>query len=157
MVYVSAIDETMVGQLWRLHSADLVRYASLLVGSADAPDIVSSAFMKASKRLGSDLALPRAYLFRAVTNEAHSLRRGRSRRWQRELRAIANDSTGIPESQIDVRRAIADLSVQQRAVIFFIYWEDLTEVQTAQHMSVSLGTVRRHLSRAREHLRKALQ
>jgi len=52
---------------------------------------------------------------------------------------------------------VSALSLAQRSVIYFVYWEDRTETQTAELLGVSPGTVRRHLFRARTHLRKALK
>lgn len=99
----------------------------------------------------------RAYLFRAVVNHAHDLRRSRERRWARDLAAIGSTSMAAPDTFIDVRRAVAGLSVQQRAVVYLAYWEDLTERSIADFLQVSPGTVRRHLVRARSNLRKALR
>ena len=77
----------------------------------------------------------------------------------------AGDATSLqsdpprPSAQtrfFDVRRAISSLSLAQRTVIYFVYWEDLSERDIAALLDVSPGTVRRHLTRARAHLRKAL-
>jgi len=56
-----------------------------------------------------------------------------------------------------VRRAVAELSLSQRSVVYFAYWEDRTEREIADTLGLSLGTVHRHLTRARTHLRKALR
>ena len=51
---------------------------------------------------------------------------------------------------------MANLSLAQRAVIYFVYWEDLTERDVASVLGISLGSAHRHLVRARANLRKAL-
>ncbi|WP_162941994.1 RNA polymerase sigma factor [Desertimonas flava] len=56
-----------------------------------------------------------------------------------------------------MQRAVAELSVAQRAVVYLAYWSDLSERDIAAELGVSLGTVHRQLVRARIHLRKALQ
>ena len=84
-------------------------------------------------------------------------RRSRERRWARDLAAIGPASTAAPDTFIDVRRAVAGLSVQQRAAVYFAYWEDLPERSIADLLQVAPGTVRRHLVRARSNLRKALR
>lgn len=38
-------------QLWRAHAADLVRFATVLVGPADAHDIVVEAFLRGAARI----------------------------------------------------------------------------------------------------------
>jgi RNA polymerase sigma factor (sigma-70 family) len=145
-------------QLWLTHAAELTRYATLLVGPHDAADIVAAAFLRASVQIaGGTVTQPRAYLFRAVTNEAHDQRRRQANRWRRDLLAVAAATVGAPETQVDVRRAVAALSVRQRAVVYLAYWVDLSERSIAETLGLSLGSVRRHLIRARAHLRKALE
>jgi RNA polymerase sigma factor (sigma-70 family) len=47
--------------------------------------------------------------------------------------------------------------VQQRSVVYFTYWEDLDAAAIGALLGISPDTVRRHLARARDHLRKALR
>lgn len=149
---------TQVDELWRTHADELLRFATVLVGPADAHDIVVEAFLRSCEPvISGTVANPRAYLFRAVANHANDLRRSRERRWARDLAAIGPASSASPDSFVDVRRAVADLSVQQRAVVYFAYWEDLPERSISELLQVSPGTVRRHLIRARLNLRKALR
>ena len=145
-------------QLWREHAADLLRFATVLVGPADAQDIAVEAFLRACAAAGSaTVTNPRGYLMRAVANRANDLRRSRERQWRRDLSAIGPASTAAPDTFVDVRRAVSSLSLAQRTVVYFAYWEDLSERDIAALLQVSPGTVRRHLVRARLHLRKALQ
>lgn len=154
----SAPAVTSQEQLWRLHRAELTRFASVLVGPADAHDVVAEAFLRAAPMIvAGGVEQPRAYLFRAMTNTASGHRRSRRRRWARDLHALVPDSTPGERPDLDVQRAVAALSVGQRAVVYLAYWEDLSERAIAEVLDVSLGTVRRHLVRARTHLRKALQ
>ena len=60
------------------------------------------------------------------------------------------------EPDLDVRRAVASLSMRQRAVVYFTYWDDLDSVEIGELLGISPASVRRHLVRARTHLRKAL-
>ena len=53
--------------------------------------------------------------------------------------------------------ALAQLSPQQRAVVYFTYWDDLLPSQIAELLDVSEGTVRKQLARARDHLRRILR
>ena len=61
-----------------------------------------------------------------------------------------------PVPDIDLLRAIAALSVQQRSVVFLAYWHDMTEAQIAETLDVARSSVHRTLARARIALRKAL-
>lgn len=143
-------------RLWREHAGELTRYATLLVGAADAPDIVSIAFLKVMRNNTAPRNM-RGYLLRAVTNVAHDQRRSRQRRWARDLHAVRAHSTDTEDGDIDIRRAVAQLSVRQRAVVYLTYWEDLTAPQAAEVLGITADSVRRHLSRARDRLRKAVR
>lgn len=143
--------------LWRTHSPALMQFATVLVGSTDAHDVAVEAFLRSAPSVvNGHVDNPRAYLMRAVANRAHDLRRGRERQWVRDLAAVQPASSPAHESQVDVRQAVARLSLSQRAVIYFVYWEDLREQDVAEVLGISVGSVRRHLVRARAHLRKAL-
>lgn len=49
------------------------------------------------------------------------------------------------------------MSPRQRAVVHLTYWEDLTTATIAERLGVSVGTVKRHRSRAHEKLEEALR
>lgn len=148
--------------LWREHADRLVRYATFLVGPADANDIVVEAFLRAvPSLLANEVQQPASYLLRAVSNHAHDLRRSRARRWRRDLQAVGPAHVvpahvAMADDFGDVRRAVAELSLAQRTVVYLVYWEDRTERDIASLLDVSPSTVREHLIRARRHLRKAL-
>ena len=144
--------------LWREYGADLLRFATVLVGPADAHDVTVEAFLRASASILENAVVnERAFLMRSVSNQAHDLRRSRERRWRRDLAAVGPASAAAPDPLMDVRLAVSSLSLAQRTVVYFVYWEDLTERDIASLLDVSPGTVRRHLVRARVHLRRSLQ
>jgi RNA polymerase sigma factor (sigma-70 family) len=147
-----------VDAFWRAHGVAALRYATVLVGPDHAHDITVDAFLRVTRSDDwASIRNPRAYLIRAITNQAHDHRRQQARRWRRDLAALAPTTTPGPESNVDIHRQIAQLSVQQRAVVFLAYWEDMTEPAIAALLGLSTGTVHRNLSRARARLRKALQ
>lgn len=142
--------------MWDAHAGDMLRYATLLVGPSDADDLVAGAFERAT-RVERLIVDQRAYLFRTLANLAIDQSRSRKRRQARELRVAVSEPTVVaPEPRADVRRAVAGLSVRQRAVVYFTYWEDLDSNQIAALLEISPSSVRRHLARAGAHLRKAL-
>ena len=100
----------------------------------------------------------RAYLYRAVLNEAHSSARSAMRRRARELRVAASEPSVVhqPDVRPDVLEAIGRLSVRQRAVIFLTYWDGLTPAEIGTRLAISEGSVRRHLARARSKLRRMI-
>jgi RNA polymerase sigma-70 factor (ECF subfamily) len=143
--------------VYREHAQALVRYATVLVGPDDAPDVVVEAVLAAfGSPSWSLIEQRRAYLYRAVYTRAQSWRRSDGRRRQREQLAAGPMVTTLDEPSVDAHRALAQLSAQQRAVVYLTYWEDCTPIQIATLLEVREGTVRKQLARAREHLRRIL-
>ncbi|MFV0308315.1 MAG: RNA polymerase sigma factor [Desertimonas sp.] len=142
---------------WRTHGPAAMRFATVLAGPADAPDIATTAFLRVTARPGwTSIEHLDRYLLRAVRNEARSLARSRQRRWRRDLAAVTADETTMTPRDLDVLRAVASLSSQQRSVVFLAYWQDMTEADIATTLDLSRGSVHRTLARARTVLRKAL-
>ena len=73
-----------------------------------------------------------------------------------EARALAPDSVQVADVRPDVLEAVGRLSVKQRAVVFLVYWEDLTVAETARRLDLSEGTVHRNLARAEGRLGRML-
>jgi RNA polymerase sigma-70 factor (ECF subfamily) len=152
------LPEPLAVELWRAHADELLRFATVLAGPHDAYDIVADTMLNASEAATApSVANRRAYLFRAVANRANDEHRRRKRRWRRDLAAVGPATTTQPDDFSEVRRAVARLSVEQRAVVYLAYWEDLSEREIAVMLELSPGTVHRTLQRARDTLRKALQ
>ena len=152
------VPELSIDDLWRAHADELLRFATVLAGPHDAYDIVADVMLSAGAAAADPgVTNPRAYLFRAVANRAYDEHRSRKRRWRRDLAAIGPASVEHADDHSEVREAVADLTVEQRAVVYLAYWEDLSERAIAELLGLSPGTVHRTLQRARDTLRKALR
>ena len=143
--------------VWTLHAVSLLRFATLLVGPVDAADVVAIAFSKFFRLDRGEIRNPRAFLMRTVLNTSLDFRRSQRRRQIRDIHALLPTSVDPPESFDHVRRAVADLNVKQRAIVYFTYWEDLDATQIATLLGVTPGNVRRQLLTAQHRLRKALE
>lgn len=156
---VVALDDhnRLVDAAWRTHAPAAMRFATALVGPADAHDITTTAFLRVVGRpTWTDIEHLDRYLLRAVRNEAQNLYRQRRRRWQRDLAAVRPEAAPESTPDVDLLRAIAALTVRQRSIVFLAYWHDLTEAEIAATLDLARGTVHRTLVRARITLRKAL-
>jgi RNA polymerase sigma factor (sigma-70 family) len=156
---ITATDVMDNETVYRNYSAELTRYATGLVGPFDAPDVVTDACLRAfESRSWPDVVDRRAYLYRTVLNVANDHHRRTLSRRLREMRVAGREETSDPSGSIDVEvlDAVARLSVQQRAAVFLTYWEDLRPDAVAKRMGVSVGTVKRHLDRARKRLGELL-
>jgi RNA polymerase sigma factor (sigma-70 family) len=162
IIRVVTVDGLNVGgdaeEVYLQYAHELVGFATGLVGPWDAADVVADAMSRCDGTPTWVKVLDhRAYLYRAVLNGSRQWVRSKSSRAVRE-RLFSAQRT-IPrevELRPEVWEAVRRLSVRQRAVIVLAYWEDLTPAQIAVRLGLSEGAVRRHLARAREHLRKVL-
>lgn len=135
------------------HAAELVRYATVLVGPSGADDVVADACVKAfASPAWATVANPRAYLYRAVLNEARQTARSGARRRAREQRVAARDRVEAPDARPDVLASLTTLTPRQRAVVFFTYWQDRTTAEIAEELGIDPRTVQRELIAARTRL-----
>jgi len=151
------VEEASLEGLYRFHVRELMRFATTLVGPSNAADVVSDAMeslLKSNQLAAADN--PPALLYRVVLTKARSMQRSSFRRRARELRFAQALTTANPELRPDVVEAVVKLSHRQRACIYLTYWHDLTPAQVGQWLDISEGTVKRHLARARAHLRRVI-
>jgi RNA polymerase sigma factor (sigma-70 family) len=150
--------EASDGEVYRKYADDLTRFATGLVGPSNAADVVSDAVLSCFGSPGwSTVHEKRSYLYRSVFNRAAEFHRATGRRRAREERVALPELVDPPEVRPEVLRAVQALSVKQRAVIVLTYWEDLGPSAIAQLMGISEGAVKRHLARARSHLKEELK
>ena len=145
-------DET----IYTKHKDDLIRYATVLVGRADAEDVLSAVVLRTLERgpLAS-LRNARAYLFRAILNEARD--RGR-RKATADASPIPNAGTvQLPEPYYEVASALRNLPPRQLAAVYLVYWEDLTVREAAETLGASTGAVKRYLHLARRKLKGMIE
>jgi RNA polymerase sigma factor (sigma-70 family) len=147
---------------YRAHADRLTKFATSLVGTSDAGDVVANAMAKTlGARSWSSIDNPRAYLYRAVFREAMSWRRAAARRAVRH-RADAERLAAVERAVSDdvvpsgVAAAVAQLSDRQRAVVVLTYWDDRSIAEVAEVLGTSQGSVKKHLARARAALRELL-
>ncbi len=144
-------------EIYRKYSEELTRFAQGLVGRVDSADIVSAAVLQSISAAGwPQVTNHRAYLYRAILNQARKTHRDRQRRWNKELRGGFEPHREIPEVRPEVLTAVSGLSPRQRAVIVLTYWDDLPTDEIAETLGMSEGSVKKHLARARSKLRRML-
>jgi RNA polymerase sigma factor (sigma-70 family) len=139
------------------HADELTRFATAVVGPSEAPDVVSEAFLRCVvSRRWPTVSDRRAYLYRAVLNEALATRRSLIRRRHRDRHAMLAEPVSEEVPSYEVLDAVRRLSIRQRAVVVLTYWQDLGPASVAGLLGISEGAVRRHLARARAHLKEYL-
>src|SRR5689334_20433033 len=143
----------------------LERYAFVLTGDAQrSQDLVQTALIKAYRRWRWVVRAghPDAYVRRIVTTSYLDWRRRRSSEEQPvdvvpDAVADHSDPADRVAERDEVRRALATLSPQQRAVLVLRHYEGHDDAAIAAVLGCSEGTVRAHASRGGQRLREVLQ
>ncbi len=145
----------------RTRSPSLLRTAWLLTGqSSAAEDLLQTVLAEVWPKWGRISAgtSPEAYVRRALVSRYISSRR---RRWWNEMpfaappdTADVHDVAGHSATRDALRRALAGLSPQQRAVVVLRFVEDQSIQDTAQTLKCSDATVKVQASRALRALRQ---
>ncbi|MGY1804403.1 SigE family RNA polymerase sigma factor [Blastococcus sp. SYSU D00922] len=140
--------------------AALLRTAYLLTGdSGHAEDLVQTALLKTYRHWDRIQARgePTAYVRRVLVTTATSWRR-RLLSTEQVMDAVPEQAhyDRYPERSAAVIDALRALPPRMRAVVVLRYYEDQTEVQTAELLGCSVGTVKTQSSRAMARLREAL-
>ena len=163
MAREGALERDRLAELYVEHAPDGIRLAFLLTGDrALAEDLVQEAFARLVGRL-RHLRDPRAfgaYLRRTIVNLATShFRHRRVELCYLELTAAAPTIHAHPNEELDeaMHAVLLRLPQRQRAAIVLRFYEDLSDVQTAELLRCSAGTVRSLVSRAMKTLREALE
>jgi RNA polymerase sigma-70 factor (sigma-E family) len=133
-------------------SGSLYRLAYLLCGSsADAEDLLQEALVRAYDRWPrlSRLDAPEAYVRRILTSLFLSGRRRPFRRHEVPLVSVAEPRDAVPGRTVEQVVTARDLlwplvcalPPRQRAVVVLRYYEDLTDLQIAEALGCSRGSV----------------
>jgi RNA polymerase sigma factor (sigma-70 family) len=133
------------------HLPPMARVAARLSPAADRDDVVQEALARAWRRRSTfDPArgTPAAWLAAVVAGEARRAR-GRTKPGQELVDAPVEDT----HRDLDLERAVAQLSQRQREAVDLHYFTGLTVSETAAAMGCADGTVKSTLSDARVRLR----
>lgn len=144
-------------ELYGKHADELIRFATTLVGPSHAEDVVANAVLRSmAATTWPTVTEPRAYLFRAVLNEARMLGRSTLRRTRRESAAASPEGTEAATVSIEVRDAMGRLSLRQRSVLYLAYWHELSVDDIARTLAISRRSTERALTDARRSLEERL-
>lgn len=148
-------------QLVRTHQGMVRGFLRRLCDSdAIADDLAQDTFLKAQRALPSfrgegTLA---SWLLRIAYREFLGHKRKRGVELLAEIGDIEDGKPQTPDRTLarDVRRALRDLSADERAAIAACFFDELTHEEAAVALDMPLGTVKSHVARAKEKLRGPL-
>ncbi|MBP1562387.1 MAG: sigma-70 family RNA polymerase sigma factor [Oscillospiraceae bacterium] len=145
------------------YSKTVYRIALSRLGNpAEAEDITQNVLIKYinADKTFDDEDHRRKWIIRVTVNEINTLVRSAHKRYTTELDEMENVACAPPDSSdetADIREAVARLPEKYRVPVHLFYYEDLSVKDIAAAMSVSEGTVKSLLSRARAKLREMLE
>lgn len=156
-------DEAAFARLVAIYHADMARVAFAVCGDRDlADDAVQAAWLVAWRKLHSlrDPDRVRPWLLAVTANEARQLlRRRRGPVVEIDVEAPGDNrndpSAGI--EHLDLRRALAHLSPDDRALVAMHYAIDLSSDELGAAVGTSPSAARMRLSRIVDRLRKELR
>ena len=126
----------------------------------DVDDVFSETFLTYFKkeRVFQDEEHRKAWLIRVTINCAKDLLRGKSS-WEELNETIAGDDVPAvsSEEQLDLHKAIRQLRLEYREAICLYYLEGLSVTEISAVLGRNENTVKTHLARGREKLRKFLE
>jgi RNA polymerase sigma-70 factor (ECF subfamily) len=150
----------------REHQEVAFRAAYLVTGSAaEAEDAAQDGFVKAWQALPRfrEGAPFRPWLLAIVVNEARNRRRHAGRQAALALRALDPEPSG-PDERAAARveherlmRMVGAMSEEDRLVIGYRYFLDLSEAETAEALAIPRGTVKSRTARALARLREQME
>jgi RNA polymerase sigma-70 factor (sigma-E family) len=163
MAHESSPERSRLSDLYVQHAPEGIRLAFLLTGDRSlAEDLVQEAFARLVGRLRHlrDPGGFAAYLRRTIVNLATS--HFRHRRVERAyLEGLGTDPMlgTNPNEDLDqtMHDALLRLPERQRAAIVLRFYEDLSDVQAAEVLRCSPGTVRSLVSRGMKTLRGRIE
>lgn len=149
----------------RTRADRLLAYGYVLTGDrVRAEDLVQDALVRTYEHWDAlrDGVQPDAYVRRTMYNLHISTWRKIVRR-ERDLTDIplrftsVSDTTDAIDARSGMVARLAQLPVRERAAVVLFYYEDMPVAQIATALDCTESTVRSLLSRARNHLRAALE
>lgn len=163
VTHESSLERSSLSDLFVRHAPESIRLAFLLTGDrALAEDLVQEAFARLVGRLRHlrDPGAFGAYLRRTIVNLATSHFRHRlvERAYLERLAGtpavVTNPNENLDET---MHQALLRLPERQRAAMVLRFYQDLSDVQTAEILRCSPGTVRSLVSRGMNTLRSELE
>ena len=156
-------DEDRFAEFVRSHSASLFRTAFLMTGDYQrAEDLLQTTLVRLYQRWPrvAEMERPGGYARKVLVSQASSWWRKRSSS-ESPVVLLDQPARGDRMEELDeqqrVWQAVLTLPPRQRAVTVLRYYEDLSEAEIADTLSIAPGTVKSHAHAAARRLARLLR
>lgn len=136
----------------------LYRSAALLVGEAEAEEVVQDAFERAMREpdFFGRVREPLAWL-RTVSTRVALARLRRRTLWEGAQRLLGRSGSGPDHARMDIEAALRRLPPKQRAAVVLRYYHDAPYSEIAAALEMDEASVGPLLTRARAALKESLR
>jgi len=132
----------------------------LLDGRGDVADVLQEVYLSAYRALPTYRGDGRlgTWLYRITYNAclAHQARRPEVAETEPDAGSAHPDHAGVVAQRLDLAAALAELPIEQRALVLMVDRDGFDYQAAAETLSIPLGTVSSRLAAARAKLRRAL-
>ena len=157
-------DEAALKEVFDTHAGLVLSICRRTVGP-DAEDVAQQVFVAAWKSRGSvnpDKGSLPGWLsglakFKAVDHLRAKARRPQNAGHEVEESASNAVDVGRVADRVVLTHALGRLSEERRRVVALAFFEDFTHQEISEHLAMPLGTVKSHVRRGLETLRRALE
>jgi RNA polymerase sigma-70 factor (ECF subfamily) len=161
-------DQAALGQLYDRYAGLMLAVGKRICDAREAEDLIHDVFMEVWQKASTfsrSRGTVRTWLLLRVRSRA--LDRRRSARVKRlvlvdDCLSMADDSLSMADDamfrsdRLRIRKAVLELSEEQREVVLPTYFEGLSSAEIAARLGIPTGTVKSRMRAAREKLRALL-
>jgi len=154
----AAFRELYDAHVWRVHALSL----RLMTDGAEAEELTQDVFVAAWRQLHGFRGAARfstwlhAITIRLSRQRLRGMLRRRAREEKYMLSYQAAVSAAMPEADMQIERALAQLPRRMRTALVLHAIEGYTQAETAEMMGIAVGTVKAHVHRARTLLQERM-
>lgn len=159
---IAAGEITALDGLYDRHAQAMMKFATRIVGRADAEDLLHATFVRAAsiaKGYDTRSDTARGWLIGVMAKLAQERRRARAR-FGRAVNRLSvqphSNETPRATERLAIERALARLTAQKRVVLVLAEVQGYTCEQIAEMLSIPVGTVWTRLHHAKKELRALL-
>jgi RNA polymerase sigma factor, sigma-70 family len=153
-------DKEAFSRLIHCYKASMYRIAKgILNNPADIEDAIGETILKAYVNLNSikNNSSFKYWILKILINECYTIINKKKREISSEDNILMLEKYEDKYTNLDLKKAVDSLEMEQKIVILLFYYEDMTLKDIARTLNLSEGTIKSRLSRAKKRLRQVVE